>query len=73
MSIKLMMMLICSLSLIGNPVQVEAEITEVEVVEMGLPIDVDGEFKSYMSYTAISDENSMQYKMQEGAWTDEKL
>lgn len=67
MSVKLMMMLVCSLSLIGNPVQVEAE----TVVEMGLPIETDGEFKSYMSYTAITDEDSMQYKMQEGAWTDE--
>lgn len=61
------MMLVCSLSLIGNPVQVEAE----TVVEMGLPTETDGEFKSYMSYTAITDEDSMQYKMQEGAWTDE--
>ena len=62
-----MMMLVCSLSLIGNPVQVKAE----TVVEMGLPVETDGEFKSYMSYTAITDEDSMQYKMQEGAWTDE--
>lgn len=47
------------------------EIENIETIEMALPEATDGEFKSYMSYTAISNEDSMQYKMQERAWTDE--
>ena len=31
----------------------------------------DTSFKSYMSYTAITDKKSLQYKMQQEAWTDE--
>lgn len=40
-------------------------------VEMGLPKDADGSFKTYMSYKAITNKNSKQYEMQQEAYTDE--
>ena len=47
------------------------EIEKIETVEMTLPEATAGEFKSYMSYTSITNTESQQYKMQEEAWTNE--
>lgn len=40
-------------------------------VSRGLPRESTGEFKSYMSYKAITDKTSAQWQLQQGAWTDE--
>jgi len=43
----------------------------IERVNMELPENVSGEFKTYMDYRMISDSGSMQYKLQQQAYTDE--
>lgn len=42
------------------------------VITRGLPRESTGEFKSYMSYKAITTKGSGQWKLQQEAWTDEQ-
>lgn len=42
------------------------------MVAQNLPSQTKGEFKTYMSYKAITSKSSPQYKLQKTAWTDNK-
>ena len=43
---------------------------EYERIPMSLPSQTSGEFKTYMSYKAITDTSSDQWKLQQQAYTD---
>lgn len=43
----------------------------LELQEMEIPNEVDGSFKTYMSYKAITDKESKQWELQEQAYTNE--
>lgn len=44
---------------------------EIKTKELSLPLNVDGSFKTYMSYKTITDKDSKQYQMQQNAWTND--
>lgn len=48
----------------------EVFLIDDDFVQYEIP-DLDTDFKTYMDYHAITDKNSVQYRMQQDAWTDE--
>ena len=42
----------------------------IKMVSRGVPSENSGEFKSYMSYKAITNKDSLQWKLQQECWTD---
>lgn len=47
-----------------------AEIEYVKLIDLDLPTEATGRFKTYMDYRTITDKNSKQWELQQQAWTE---